>query len=135
MTTVICQFPNHKSMGIATSTFRLGTEVDGQYSGGPAVRIQGSKGEIHITGAPCVRPTEFKVVMTDGQTEVVQCPIPQEPKRGNWGHGMFWEADECARCLRDGRKESSTLPWSESILIMETMDIVRKQGDVTYPEA
>jgi hypothetical protein len=50
------------------------------------------------------------------------------------GHGMFWEADEAARCLRDGKLESDTLNWEESIAIMEAMDAVRKQGGLVYPE-
>lgn len=29
----------------------------------------------------------------EGSVKEVVCEIP--------GHGMFWEADECARCLRD----------------------------------
>ena len=47
---------------------------------------------------------------------------------------MFWEADEAGRCLRDGKLESETMGWEESIVIMETMDEVRKQGDLKYPE-
>lgn len=133
--TVICRFPKHKSVGIATSSFRIATECDGTYSAGPAVRIQGSKGEIHVSNAPCFRPIEFKIIKTDGASETVRVPVPGDPKRGGWGHGMFWEADEAARCLRDGKKESATLPWSESILIMQTMEDVLKQGGVTYPES
>ncbi|KAM0545793.1 hypothetical protein ACHAPJ_011217 [Fusarium lateritium] len=133
--TVTCQFPKHKSMGIATSSFRIATECDGSYSAGPPVRIQGSKGEIHLTNAPCFRPTDFKIIRTDGTSETVQSLVPGDPKRGGWGHGMFWEADEAARCLRDGKKESTGLPWSESILIMETMDKVLQQGGVVYPES
>ncbi|KAH7273879.1 hypothetical protein B0J15DRAFT_384699 [Fusarium solani] len=134
-TSIICQFPKHKTMGIATTSLRVGTDLDGKYTGGPAIRIQGTKGEIQVTG-PAYRPTEYKVIKTDGngKIEVVHCPIPQDPKRDNWGHGMFWEADECARCLRDGKKESPSIPWSESIVIMETMESALKQGGVTYPE-
>jgi hypothetical protein len=47
---------------------------------------------------------------------------------------MFWEADEVARCVRDGKLESEGLPWDESITIMEVMDKVRQQGGLTYPE-
>ncbi|KAH6900156.1 hypothetical protein B0T10DRAFT_503717 [Thelonectria olida] len=135
MTSIIVQFPKSKSMGIATTALRVGTDLDGLYTGGPAIRIQGSGGEIQVTG-PAYRPTEYKVIKTDGNghIETVQVPIPQDPKRGNWGHGMFWEADECARCLRDGKKESDSMPWSESYLIMETMDSVLQQGGVKYPE-
>lgn len=56
----------------------------------------------------------------------VDCPIP--------GKGMFWEADEAARCLRDGRLESEGLTWEESVVIMETMDEVRRQNGLVYPE-
>ncbi|KPM35305.1 hypothetical protein AK830_g11250 [Neonectria ditissima] len=134
-TTIICQFPKSKAMGIAMTSLRVGTDVDGLYTGGPAIRIQGSGGEIQVTG-PAYRPTEYKVIKKDGNglVEVVSCPIPQDPKRDNWGHGMFWEADECARCIRDGKKESATMPWSESIVMLETMDQVLTQGGVQYPE-
>ena len=47
---------------------------------------------------------------------------------------MFWEADEAARCLRDGKLESEWISWEESTLIMETMDEVRRQGGLEYPE-
>jgi len=135
MTTIICQFPEHKSMGIATTCMRLATDTDGKGSAGPAIRIQGSKGEIHVMG-PAYRPTQFKVIKKDGggKVEVIDCPIPKDTKRGDTGHGMFWEADECARCLRDGKKESATLPLSESIVIMETMDSALQQGGIKYPE-
>lgn len=55
-----------------------------------------------------------------------RCEIP--------GHGMFYEADEVARALRDGRKEGSALGWEESVIMMEVMDEVRRQGGVRYPE-
>jgi hypothetical protein len=46
---------------------------------------------------------------------------------------MYWEADECARCLRDGKLESEGLSLKESLVIMEVMDEVRKQNDLVYP--
>lgn len=48
--------------------------------------------------------------------------------------GMYWEADECARCLRDGKLESEGFPLAESIVIMKVMDEVRKQNELVYPE-
>jgi len=133
-TCIIVQFPKHKSQGIALTSLRVGTDVDGHNSGGPAIRIQGSGGEIQVMG-PAYRPLQYKIIKKDGggKVEVVDCPIPKDPER-NWGHGMFWEADECARCLRDGKVESDTLPWSESIVIMEVMEEALRQGGVEYPE-
>lgn len=134
MTTIITQFPKHKSQGIAMTAFRLRTGVDQKGTGGPAILIQGSKGEIQVTG-PAFRPLQYKVIKTEGggDVEVVDCPIPRDEER-DFGHGMFWEADECARCLRDGKLESDTLPLKESIVIMETMEEALKQGGVKYPE-
>ncbi|KAI5927999.1 NAD(P)-binding protein [Camillea tinctor] len=134
MTNIILQFPEHKSMGVAMTTLRVATDVDGQNTAGPAIKIQGSLGEIQVMG-PAYRPLQYKIVKKDsaGKIEVVDCPIPKDPER-DFGHGMFWEADECARCLRDGKKESATLPWSESIVIMEVMEEALKQGDIKYPE-
>lgn len=134
MTSIIVQFPKHRSQGIATTAFRVTHNPDSLGTAGPAIRIQGSGGEIQIVG-PAFRPTAYKVIKKDGKGEVehVECPIPTDPKRDT-GHGMFWEADEAARCLRDGKKESAGLPWSESLAIMETMDEALKQGGVSYPE-
>ena len=133
-TSMILQFPEHKSMGIGLTSLRLGTDVDGKNSGGAAIKIQGPGGEIQVMG-PAFRPTQYKVIKkaNPGQIEVVDCPIPRDEER-DFGHGMFWEADEAARCLRDGKLESETLPWSESVVIMETMEEALKQGGVVYPE-
>ena len=47
---------------------------------------------------------------------------------------MFWEADEAATALVEGRKESKFEGWEESVVIMEVMDDVRRQGGLVYPE-
>jgi len=132
-------------MGIATTSLRVATQPDGEGSvaAGPAVRIQGSKGEIQVFG-PIFRPQEYRVIKVGGkrgEVEEVYCPIPKDKERpgrkgeegAGWGHGMYWEADEVARCLRDGKQQSETLSWDESLVIMDVMDEVRKQGGLTYP--
>ncbi|KAH9882732.1 hypothetical protein J1614_000097 [Plenodomus biglobosus] len=50
------------------------------------------------------------------------------------GHGMFWEADECARCVRDGEVESGVMGWGESEAVLRVMDFVRGEGGVGYGE-
>ena len=50
------------------------------------------------------------------------------------GHGMFWEADECARCIRDGKIESEGMGWEESCVIMGVMDEVRRQAGIRFPD-
>ncbi|KAJ0161436.1 Trans-1,2-dihydrobenzene-1,2-diol dehydrogenase [Colletotrichum tanaceti] len=132
-TTMILNFPKNQQTGIATTSLRVDTAPDGKGSTAPAIRIQGSKGEIQVAH-PAFRPLSYKVVKKGvDEVEVVDCPIPTDEAR-QWGHGMFWEADECARCLRDGKLESASLPLSESLVIMETMDSAIKQGGIQYPE-
>jgi len=133
MTSLLLTFPGTpagEAHGIALTNFRVATDVDGHNSAKPAVRIQGTKGEIQVDG-PAYRPTHYRIIPKgDGSgspnVKEVDCPIP--------GHGMFWEADEAGRCLRDGKQESEGLPWEESIVIMETMDQVRKQNGLVYPK-
>jgi predicted dehydrogenase len=137
-TSMILQFPGQKTMGIATTSLRLATTPDGEGSAtaGPACRIQGTKGEIQVIG-PLYRPLEYRVIMIGakkGEMEEVHCQIPVDKERDGWGHGMFWEADEVARCLRDGKLESETIGWEESTVIMEVMDEARRQGGLQYPE-
>jgi predicted dehydrogenase len=131
-TSIICHFPGHKTVGIATTSLHVATNPGSEGAAGPAIRIQGSGGEIQVA-APAFRPLQYKVISKAGEVEVVDCPIPKDPAR-DWGHGMFWEADECARCLRDGKKESATMPWDESIAIMQVMESALKQGGVEYPD-
>lgn len=111
------------------TNIRVAADPDEKGTAGPAIRIQGTKGEIQVFGHP-FRPTGYRVIPKKGLGEVrnVECSFPAE------GHGMYWEADEVARCLRDGKLESEGLPWEESIVIMEVMDEVRRQGSLTYPQ-
>jgi len=128
-TAIICQFPKHGTVGIATTSMRTSFDIDGKGTAGPAIRIQGSKGEIQVMGLAC-RPQAYRVILAEkpGEMEVVDCPVPS-------GSGMAWEADECARCLRDGKQESETMSWTESVAIMDVMDQALRQGGVQYPEA
>lgn len=142
-TSMVLHFPSapggsdHSAHGIALTNFRVATDPDGFKTAKPAIRIQGSKGELQVDG-PAFRPTHYRFIPVEEdatprgdkpgnnqRVKEVECPIP--------GSGMFWEADECARCLRDGALESKVLGWEESIVIMETMDEVRRQGGLKYP--
>jgi hypothetical protein len=137
-TTILLSFPTttpsndtqpQHSQGIAMTNIRVATDPDDKGSAGPAIRIQGVKGEIQVFG-PAFRPSTYRVVPKQGHGVVrtVECEFPGK------GHGMYWEADEVARCLRDGKLESEGLPWEESIVIMEVMDEVRRQGGLMYPQ-
>jgi predicted dehydrogenase len=50
------------------------------------------------------------------------------------GEGYGYEAMEVMQCLRSGRLESGVMPLDETLQIMETMDQVRQQIGVKYPQ-
>ena len=120
--------------GIATTNLRLATNPAGRNDpkAAPAIRIQGTKGEIAVNH-PAFRPTDYRIIKRDagGGNESVE-DVHVEPPGGE--KGFFYEADEAARCVRDGKLESETLSWEESVVIMEVMDEVRRQGGLKYSE-
>ena len=152
-TAIIFQWEKQNTMGVALAAHNVDSNADTRGWGdlsksdfdGPCVRIQGSKGDIHVYGT-AYRPTRYRVILHGdplGKILEVPCRIPKdpvmEPRRKDddavgWGHGLFWEADEAARCVRDGKLESEGLEWEESIVIMEAMDEIRQQGGLTYPD-
>jgi hypothetical protein len=139
-TTVLLSFPtstpsnlpNSSSHGVAMTAFAVASDPDQKNTAGPAVRIQGTQGEIQVYG-PAFQPTRYRVVPSKQGDRPVRVRDVDFTFPAN-GHGMFYEADEAARCIRDGRLESETMPWDESILVMEVMDEVRKQGGLKYPD-
>ncbi|KAL2824703.1 hypothetical protein BJY01DRAFT_164155 [Aspergillus pseudoustus] len=137
-TTILLTFPTStpsnpehpgESQAVASTHLRVWTDPDQQNSARPAIRIQGTKGEIQVDG-PAFRPEVYRLIPAKGEGEIQEkkFTFPTD------GKGMYWEADEVARCLRDGKLESETLSWEESIIIMDVMDEARRQNGLTYPE-
>ena len=147
MTSMIITFPKSTPTGktsaqaIVTTSMNISHDPDGSHSSGPAIRIQGTEGEIQVF-PPAFRPTKVKIIYRNDEhqqhhDQQLREKVKTETKEFDFpggGHGMFWEADEAARCLRDGKLESEGLDWKESEIIMEVMDQVRKQGGLKYPE-
>ncbi|KAF6824622.1 nadp:d-xylose dehydrogenase [Colletotrichum musicola] len=134
-TSFIVTFPRHNTMGVGMASLRLGSGVDFDFTGGPAIKIQGSEGEVQICG-PAFRPHSYRVIRQDGggKVETVECPFPQDKGRGGWGRGLYWEADEVARCVRDGKLESGILTLDETVTTMEIMEEVLRQGGTKHSD-
>ena len=135
-TTILLDFPKSaptgraNTHGIATAALRAHFDYQRDTDNStPAVRIFGDKGEIQIFG-PIYRPARYRITYRakDAKVEDKTFEFP------GGIHGMSWEGDEAARCWAAGRLESETMPWEESLVIMQTMDTVRKQGKLKYPK-
>jgi predicted dehydrogenase len=81
--------------------------------------IVGTEARIEIDG-DFYTPTSFTLIPREG--------APSRFGPPHRGRGLRHEADEVARCLRDGLLESPLMPLNETISIMETMDTVLAQA-------
>ncbi|KAI4679371.1 uncharacterized protein J4E84_008401 [Alternaria hordeiaustralica] len=138
-TTVLLRFPGSGAQGVAGTSIIVATTPNAEHPnpGGDAVRIQGTLGDLTVDYAP--RPRTYTLTpavnekrgkLADFEYEVVE-KFKEIP---GGGHGMFWEADECARCIRDGKLESEICGLEETEVVMRVMDQVRRQGGVVYPD-
>ncbi len=50
------------------------------------------------------------------------------------GNGYHYEAAEVMRCLRAGERESRVMPLDETLQIMATMDTIRGQWNLKFPQ-
>lgn len=86
--------------------------------------ICGTLGKIEIDRT-FYNPTSMRVIMHDGTTT----EYPSDYK----GHGLREQALEFEKVVRNGEKSSPILTPDESILIMESLDEVRRQIGLIYP--
>jgi len=85
--------------------------------------ILGSEGHIHLQ--PFWSARELRLARGDESERIA----PEF--RGN---GYNYEIEEVGRCLAAGRTESKTMPLDDSLAVIETMDALRAQWGVRYPD-
>lgn len=115
---------------IASASLRATADPDGHT---PVVRIQGDRGEIQIYGRPWC-PSKYWVVKREQRFGVVGEAEEFEYRIPGGGHGLCFEADEVARCVRDGRQESASMPWVESLAVLDILDAVRKAHGLHFSD-
>jgi predicted dehydrogenase len=132
-TTVVCDFAG--AHGVATTSLRVASTPNAEHNAQDDVRIQGTLGDLTVNYAP--RPRSYTLTPAVSSARGTLAEFKHETKefddRPGGGHGMFWEADECARCVRDGKMESAAMGWRESEEVLKVMDEVRRQHGIVYP--
>jgi predicted dehydrogenase len=73
-----------------------------------------------VEGAP------FELTRSDGATASWARPYE--------GNGYQFEAAHVMACLREGRTESPVMPLDESHALLRTMDALRAEWGVAYPQ-
>ncbi|KAL1667845.1 hypothetical protein GGF50DRAFT_124472 [Schizophyllum commune] len=95
----------------------------------PGVIVRFQRGTIRVN-APIYCPKAFSVEYLDAKGLVEK---KEEKKAEYVGGGWHFQADEVARCVRDGKTESALWGHDKSLLEMEIFDEVRKQGGYKFP--
>jgi predicted dehydrogenase len=81
--------------------------------------IVGTDARVEIDG-DFYAPTSFTLISRTGERTHFEAQRE--------GHGLWHEAEEVARCVREGLLESPLMPLDESVSIMQTMDAVLAQS-------
>lgn len=150
-TTILMSFPCPHALGgeahaIASCSIRPGTRWREERNPQPTVKIIGTKGELELFH-PAFRPARTRLTTQDGEVlEKVWLHHGPGPGSGwfnSYGseklgegeaRGLYWQADEAAHALFEGRKESSLHSLEESLMIMEVIDEARRLCGLRYPE-
>jgi predicted dehydrogenase len=109
---------NNGAVAQLFSTFssNLATEVD----------ICGDKGRIRLTSR--FYETSSTVEYYPGRVDSKQViPIHKEP-----GFGYQYEARHVNECLRKGLTESDVVTFADTLLLMETLDEIRRVAGIRY---
>ena len=85
----------------------------------PAVVIRYQHGVIEIPSPPYA-PKGFTVTYFDPNKDLETKEFPVDWQGGGW----HFQADEVARCVRDGKLESDLWGWNKSLLEMDVFDEV-----------
>lgn len=101
------------------------------YTDGPTpfLRLEGSKGQMsfHAESNPA-QPQSLTVTFKDGSPD-----IRYEDDIMSSGYlGYIYEANAAARCIEEGKRESNTMLWQETLLMLDTMDKIRWENDLYY---
>lgn len=134
-TTVLLHFPSTGAQAVATTSIAVASTPNPDLPAPDAIRIQGTLGDLTVNYAP--RPGSYTLTPASSEARGTLAKFRNGTKTFDTpggGHGMYWEADECARCIRDGKLESDVMPLDETEMLMQVMDEVRKQAKLGYPE-
>ena len=86
--------------------------------------IFGTKGRI-IVHEGFFHPNRLTLEAEGKKTKAVDFPYP--------GSGMQFEAEHVHQCLRKGKLQSNIMSLDETLAIMQTLDKIRKQWKLKYP--
>lgn len=105
------------ALAVLSSTFAVDTPVEAM--------IAGTKGRIVMRGR--FHNPSCRVELISENDEVREIPVDRED-----GFGYQYEIRHVNECLRQGLTESPVMTHADTLMLMETLDRIRKTCDVRY---
>jgi dihydrodiol dehydrogenase / D-xylose 1-dehydrogenase (NADP) len=90
------------------------------------VNIYGTKGEIRLHGHQTWKYDRMTVNVYGEKEETFHAPFE--------GGGYSFQAEEVLHCLETGKLESEAISLQETVAIVETLDRIRAQWGLRYPD-
>ncbi|KDQ18395.1 hypothetical protein BOTBODRAFT_143426 [Botryobasidium botryosum FD-172 SS1] len=118
-TNVSLTFRELRATAVLTSSLTMRTPK------GCTVLIQGEKGSLTIPWASYCPSSYDLTIYSTGATTEHKFDIP--------GKGLFYQADVCARSIRDRKLEPEECTHEATLVMMRLMDQVREKGKFRYP--
>ncbi|ORX35584.1 hypothetical protein BD324DRAFT_630742 [Kockovaella imperatae] len=109
----------------------LRTSFTCQGLAGNCVAVQCEEGDL-IIDFPPYKPTTYHVVPHADVGKIKEAKTYHA--KTHPGGAMHYEADEVARCVRDGKLESERMPWEESRIVQSWFDDVRRAGNTVLKD-
>ncbi|OJU40272.1 MAG: oxidoreductase [Microbacterium sp. 69-10] len=105
----------------------ISTSLSSSRAAGPnTATVIGTKARIDIDRV-WYSPTSFRVIAADGT-------VIEEYKSDVKSNGMQYEALAAERLIAEGNLNGDLLPIAESVAIMGTLDEIRRQVGIVYPD-
>ncbi|MBY9005616.1 MAG: Gfo/Idh/MocA family oxidoreductase [Candidatus Lokiarchaeota archaeon] len=86
--------------------------------------IYGKKGYIEILDF--FHPSEMIIKLDNEDKRIIEIPYKS--------NGYNYEINEVVECISKGKEESEIMPLNDTLDIMKTMDIIRSQWNLKYPD-
>jgi predicted dehydrogenase len=106
----------HGGLGVIKAALRINLTC--------TARVSGAEGAIEIP-ALMHCPNGIRVLSSAGVDDV---------DASYAGNGLRFEIDEVHRCLADGRTESDVMPLDETLALARTLDDIRHQIGLVFPD-
>lgn len=106
------------ALAVLSSTFAVDTPVEAM--------IAGTEGRIVMRNRFHNAMATVEIVIGKQEREMIE--VHREP-----GFGYQFETRHVNECLKDGLTESPVMTHADTLMLMETLDRVRKACDVRYP--